>query len=246
MSPEGLALFLAVVAVGAWLQTVTGFALALGLLGAMTEFDLAPIQVTAVVVSLLSLASSLAALVGHHRAIQWRRLAPIALGMLPTVVLGVWLLEWLAAATTDALQLTLGLFIILGGALMLTQPATRERPARRRTGFLAGLLGGLFGGLFAAIAPPVVYHLYREPLTVDAARATLFMLTIIGVAIRTTSVVALSTVQPLALELVLYALPVVLAATLLGRHFTPNLSGRSQRRIAIGLLMLLGLPLLLA
>jgi uncharacterized membrane protein YfcA len=245
VSPEGLALFLAVVAVGAWLQTVTGFALALSLLGAMTEFHLAPIQVTAVVVSLLSLASSLVALVGHHRAIQWRRLAPIALGMLPTVVLGVWLLEWLATATTDTLQLLLGLFIVLGGALMMTQPTTRERPARRRTGFLAGLLGGLFGGLFAAIAPPVVYHLYREPLTVDAARATLFMLTIIGVAIRTTSVVTLSEVQPLALELVLYALPVVLAGTLCGRHFTPTLSGRSQRRIAIGLLMLLGLPLLL-
>jgi len=161
VNPEGLALFLAVVAVGAWLQSVTGFALALSLLGTMTLFELAPIQVTAVVVSLLGLAGSLIALIGQTRAIQWRRLWPIAAGMLPTVALGVWLLDRLAVSTTGSLQLVLGLFIVAGGALMLLQPATRKRPARWRTGYLAGLLGGLFGGLFAAVAPPVVFHLYR-------------------------------------------------------------------------------------
>jgi len=246
VNPEGLALFLAVVAVGAWLQTVTGFALALSLLGTMTLFELAPIQVTAVVVSLLGLVGSLIALIGQARAIQWRRLWPIAAGMLPTVALGVWLLDRLAVSTTGSLQLVLGLFIVAGGALMLLQPATRKRPARWRTGYLAGLLGGLFGGLFAAVAPPVVFHLYREPMTVDAVRATLFALIVCGVTIRTTFVMLLSEVQPLALELALYALPVVLVATLAGRHFTPTLSGRSQRRVAVVLLMVLGVPLLFA
>lgn len=246
MSAEGLALFLAVVAVGAWLQAVTGFALALSLLGVMTQFDLAPIQVTAIVVSLLGLAGSLISLVGLRRAIQWRRLLPIALGMLPTVGLGVWLLDRLATSTTGTLQLVLGLFIVAGGALMLLRPATRTHPAHPRTGFLAGLLGGLFGGLFAAVAPPMVYHLYREPMTVDAVRATLFALIVVGVAMRMTFVATLSEMQPLALSMVLYALPVVLVATLLGRRYTPALSGRVQRRIAVVLLMLLGIPLLLA
>jgi uncharacterized membrane protein YfcA len=245
VSGEALALFLAVVAAGAYLQTLTGFALALSLLGAMTSLDLAPLPVTAVVVSLIGLAGSLVALVGQWRAIQWRRLAPIAAGMLPTIGLGVWLLERLATEATGPLQLVLGLFIVAGGALMLLQPPTRERPARRRTGVLAGLLGGLFGGLFAAITPPVVYHLYREPMTVDAVRATLFALIVVGVAMRMTFVATLSHVQPEALEMVLYALPVVLVATLAGRHLAPDLSGKTRRRTAVVLLMLLGLPLLL-
>ena len=244
MSPEGLALFLAVVAAGAWLQSITGFALALSLLGAMTAFNLTPIEVTAVVVSLLGLAGSLMSLVGQWRAIQWRRLAPVAVGMLPTVGLGVWLMDWLATDATDTLQLILGLFIVVGGVVLLLQPATRERPARWLTGTLAGLLGGFFGGLFAAITPPVVYHLYREPMTVDAVRATLFALIVVGVMLRMSFVALLSEIQPLALELVAYALPVVVVATLAGRHFTPTLSGRSQRRVAVVLLMLLGVPLL--
>lgn len=246
MDPAELSLFLAVVAACAWLQAVSGFALALGLLGAMTEFHLTPIPVTAVVVSLLGLAGSLVALVGERRAVQWRRLAPIALGMLPSVALGVWLMDRLAAEATSTLQVILGVFIVLGGALMLMQPSTRERPARRRTGVLAGLFGGLFGGLFAAVAPPVVYHLYREPMTVAAVRATLHALIVVGVAMRMSFVSLFSEVQPLAIELVLYALPVVVVATLAGRHFTPELSGRAQRRIGVVLLMLLGVPLLFA
>ena len=176
MDSAELILFLAVTAACAWLQAVSGFALALGLLGAMTEFHLTPIPVTAVVVSLLGLAGSLVALASERRAVQWRRLVPIALGMLPSVGLGVWLMDRLATEATSTLQVTLGVFIVLGGALMLTRPVTREHPAPRRTGLLAGLFGGLFGGLFAAIAPPVVYHLYREPMTVDAVRATLHAL----------------------------------------------------------------------
>jgi uncharacterized membrane protein YfcA len=246
VDPAELSLFLVVVAACAWLQAVSGFALALGLLGAMTEFHLTPIPVTAVVVSLLGLAGSLVALAGERRAVQWRRLAPITLGMLPSVGLGVWLMDRLAAESTSALQVILGIFIVLGGALMLMRPSTRERPARRRTGVLAGLFGGLFGGLFAAVAPPVVYHLYREPMTVAAVRATLHALIVVGVLMRMSFVSVFSEVQPLALELVLYALPVVVVATLAGRHFTPELSGRSQRRIAVVLMMLLGVPLLFA
>ena len=111
---------------------------------------------------------------------------------------------------------------------------------------LAGLFGGLFGGLFAAVAPPVVYHLYREPMTVDAVRASLHALILVGVAMRMSYVALLSEVQPLALELVVYALPTVVVATLAGRHFTPELSGRTQRRVAVVLMMLLGVPLLFA
>ena len=246
MDPAELILFLAVTAACAWLQAVSGFALALGLLGAMTEFHLTPIPVTAVVVSLLGLAGSLVALASERRAVQWRRLAPIALGMLPSVGLGVWLMDRLATEATSTLQVLLGVFIVLGGALMLTRPVTREQPAPRHTGLLAGLFGGLFGGLFAAIAPPVVYHLYREPMTVDAVRATLHALIVVGVVMRMSFVSVFSEVQPLALELVLYALPVVVVATLAGRHFTPELSGATQRRIGVVLLMLLGVPLLFA
>ncbi|HEY5789537.1 MAG TPA: TSUP family transporter [Gammaproteobacteria bacterium] len=243
MPADHLGLFLAVVALGAWLQTVTGFALALTVLGAVTQLQLAPLPLTAIVVSLLGLASSLVALAGHHRAIRWRLLLPILAGMLPTVTLGVWLLGHLQADGTDTLRRILGLFILGGGVLLLLSPRTRPRPAAARTGVLAGLLGGLFGGLFAAPTPPVVFHLYREPAAIEGVRATLFAVIIGGVTLRMSSVAGLTGVSPEVLRVVLFALPATLAGSLLGRVLSPRLSERVQRRVALLLLTLLGLPL---
>lgn len=239
-----LAAFLAIVAASAYLQTLTGFALALGVLGAATQLEIAPIATTAIVVSLLSLANGLVGLYGQHRLIQWRLVGLLAIGMYPAITTGVLLLQTLGSESVLQLQRLLGGFILIGGIVTLAQRATRRRPARRTASMLAGLVGGLFGGLFSVITPPLVHHLYREPVSIEAIRATLFAAILVGIGMRMSVVLSTTEIDTTAVTLAGWSMPVVLVASLLARHYTPTLTDRLQRRLAIALLTLLGAPLL--
>jgi uncharacterized membrane protein YfcA len=244
MTTDVLLPLLLVIGIGAYAQTVTGFAMGLIIMGAATLFDLVPVAFSAVVVTMTSMFNILQALSKEHRHIHWRSVLLAVIGMAPALILGVMLLERLSNDAEQSLKFLLGLFILIGATLLILKPHPRETLEVGWRDVLAGTLGGFFGGLFSTAGPPLVYHLYRQPFGIPVIRTTL--LAIFGfTTILRNGFVALSGdfTQPM-LYASLWAIPVVTIATLLGQRFPPPLSEQGMRRLAFGLLALLGLMLL--
>ncbi len=237
--------FLFLVALGSYVQTVSGFALGLIVMGAVSAFHLAPIPFTAVVVSLFSLANSLMSLFRVHRQVDRQVLMQVSAGLLAGVPVGLLLLHVLDSASTQALRAVLGLFLLGACAIFMVNP----HPRRQRTGtagnLFAGLLGGLGGGLFSTAGPPLVYHLYREPIPVPVVRVTLLAAFTFTTLMRLVLVAANGDLTRDMLLLGVLSLPVVFVATVAGRRWRPPLSDPNMRRLAFALLGLLGLSLLI-
>ncbi len=109
-----------------------------------------------------------------------------------------------------------------------------------------GGLGGLFGGLFSTAGPPMVYHLYREPLPLDTIRTTLLAVFGCITVIRNGYLGITGELDMEMLRLSLLCVPAVYLATRLGQRYRPPISENGMRRFAFALLTLLGVGLLLA
>ena len=237
-------LLLLIMAAGAYVQAVTGFALGLIVVGAATIAGLAPVAVSAGLVNVAALACIATALRGHVQHVRWRDAGYLLGGMAPGVVAGVVLLDYLSAGLTAALHTVLAASILAAGVLLSLSPDPRTVAAGRWSALATGSIGGLFTGLFAAGGPPIVFHLYRQPFEVVAIRATLLATFGLAAVIRLVYVGARGTLGGETLVLAVASVPVVIAATLAARRFPPPLSERNMRRFAFALLVALGAVLL--
>ena len=131
MNIEILLAFLAIVAVSTYFQTITGFGLGMIVMGAASGLDLMPVAMIAAVNSMLSLANSAFALPGALHHIDWRITRAVLYGMLPAMVAGVLVLNYLDSYAL-ILKLLLGLAIIYGGVSVIMQVA----PGARRVSFM--------------------------------------------------------------------------------------------------------------
>src|SRR4051812_23637476 len=173
MLASPLPTFLLCVAVATFAQSLTGFAKALILLGLCGLFRVAPLADVANVATILSLVSAAVALRSARRSLDWSMLRATALGSALGVAAGVALLGWLQANVVVVLRLLLGLTVAGCAMVVLLQAAAaRQRSAPWSFG-LIGVLSGFLGGLFSASGPPLVYHFYRQPLSLEAVRDTL-------------------------------------------------------------------------
>lgn len=245
MEPISLAFFLMIAALASYVQTVTGFAFGLIMVGAVTGLDLAPIEFTAVVVSFSALTSALIALHGARQDVCWSLAGAILTGLLPAMLAGVLLLGYLSENSAAQLKLILGLSILAGGIFLILKPAPYRRPSRTWSYLSAGIVGGFFGGLFSVSGPPIVYHLYRQPIALLQIKTTL--LVIFGSASlgRVVFVGIQGRLDEDILITSLLAIPLVIGASLLGRRFPPPLTDSAMRRGAFVLLSTMGLALVL-
>lgn len=246
MTPvEPLAVFVAVVLCAAYVQTVSGFALGLIAMGTVGVLHLAPIPFAALVISLLSLVNVATALRGRTGDIQRTTLLASGLAMAPMVLVGLATLHWLEGRSVEALRNLLGGFILVAGLLLMLRPHPRATPAPRWKAALWGAVGGLFGGLFSTAGPPIVFHLYREPIPIPAIRATLLAFFAAATLTRLVSTGASGAITREVLLWALLATPAVLAGTWAGRHFPPRVPDLAMRRFAFVLLAALGGALLI-
>lgn len=236
--------FLLLIVLGSYIQTVTGFALGLIVMGSATLLQLASIEFTAVVINLVSFWNILFALWGRLHQIHRRVVVAAVVGMIPSLLLGFWLLGYLSSSASHLLRQILGLFIVAAAVLLVLRP--HPRPVALGWGWdgLMGALGGIFGGLFSTAGPPLVYHLYRQPYPIGVVKSTLLAIFGVTVVTRLTVVVSYSTVSALQWTTALLAVPLVYLATWLGHHYPPPLSEIQLRRFAFLLLALLGAMLL--
>lgn len=115
MSLEIIIALLTVIAVGTYFQTVTGFGLGMIVMGVTSGFDLVSVPFIATVISFVTLMNSAVALPGKLHHIDWPAARAVLLGVVPSIVVGVLLLEYLSSQFARLLQFMLGAAIIYSG-----------------------------------------------------------------------------------------------------------------------------------
>lgn len=244
MTAPQVAGFLACVLVATAAQSITGFALALILLGLTGLFELAPLADVANVATVLSLASAAVALRGARRSLDRDMLRSTVNGSVAGVGAGVILLAWLSANVVMGLRLLLGLVVIACAIVVLvrTQPLATRSSERSFQSF--GFLSGLLGGLFSASGPPLVYQFYRQPLELDRIRDTLVATLAAGSLIRLAMVVPSGQFSARALWMSVLAVPLAMGLTWWMKRHPPPWNRGVVLKVVCVLLVITGAGLI--
>lgn len=243
MPPEALsthAIFLVLVAGAVYAQAVTGFALALILLGLIGATNLVPLPDAVNATTVLGFCTAWLFL-WRRRALRIDRvLVPTLATSSIGIVVGALLLVWLADTAYQALRLILGVSIV-ACALSLWR-AAKPLPAVSSPAVyaLTGGVAGLLAGMFSASGPPLVYLLYRQPKPVAWIREALMVIFGLGTALRLVIVVPSGQFSLLSLQLAAEALPVVFAVTWYAARHPPPLSPKLLRGLVCVLLVATG------
>lgn len=246
MSIEHLTALMFVIAIASYVQTVTGFGLGMIVLGATSGFDLAPVPVIAAVVSLLTLVNSAVALPGRMHLVDWPAARALLMGVVPSIVVGVLLLDFLNSSASTLLKFLLGSVIAGSGILFTLRPTQHSKRSSNSSFFACGLFSGLAGGLFGMAGPPAIFHFYRQPMELAVVR---HMLLLVFAFTSTTRTIFLWVTGALSTEILLLAAMatlLVVLATAAGKHYPPPLSPMTMRRIAFGILIVIGIGLMVS
>jgi uncharacterized membrane protein YfcA len=161
MSVIQYVLFLVLVGLATFCQNLTGFAFGLIFVGVAGATHLMSIADAANVACLLSVVNGVTYLRAHRQVPQWTLLKPMLVSSVIGVIAGV-------------LRMLLGLAIVACALLLLLQKQVNAQMSGPVSLWVAGVASGLLGGLFATPGPPMVYHLYRQPLDRLVVRQCLF------------------------------------------------------------------------
>lgn len=245
MELGGLFTTLTIMGVAGYVHTVSGFGLGMIVMGAAGGLGVASVPVLAAVVSLVTLVNSAVALPGKWRGLGTQRTIALAVGIVPSIMVGVWLLSWLDATLTVLLTLLLGALVLSGGISIGLRPRPLRAESPSWTFAVSGFLTGLCGGLFGVPGPPVIYHCYRQPLPLETIRLLLILCFAITSGVRTIYVGSQGGLTGDVWQLALWSMPVVGGATWLGRCFPPPCSAALMRQLAMLTLIGLGAAILL-
>ena len=245
MDNYSLLIFLGLVALGSYIQTVSGFAIALIITGGVTALGLAPVSFTANVVSFLALANTITAVHKNHSHIDFKIMLFASGGVFFLTAVGLMILNHLSTQSVSLLEMLLGILILGSGVLLMIHPHPLQKISPNSMHLFVGGIGGLLSGMIGAGGPPLVVHLYRQPLAFPVIRTTLLAILGIMPMIRIGFETYNGNITVAVLKLSLYSIPVTILFTLLARRFPPPASETAMRRFAFGLLCVLGLSLIL-
>lgn len=243
MTLDQLIPFILVVALGTYVQTVTGFALGMIVLGCVAQLELASITFTSVIISVLMLANGPIALRGNLQHLDRSAIFWSLAGLFPALVAGVLLLNYLSSDFTRILQWILGATIIAGGLFIMLKPEPLAQRSGNPSFAIAGAAAGIFGGLFSIAGPPLVYQLYRQPIKLHSIRLSLLAIFLVMNILR---LLVLAIEGELGMEMfwtALFCIPVVAVFTIIGKRYPPPFSDNTMRRLAFLLLVVIGISL---
>jgi len=165
----------------------------------------------------------------------------LALGQVPAIGVGLWLLLTLDTSAQQWLYLALGAFVALGSLSMTLRPIPQAQVSKPLPTFVAGVAGGLVGGMFSASGPVMGWFNYRQPLALPIVRATLLSCFFVTTSIRTLLVGINGGLTQDVWVLALWTVPVVVVGTWLGKHWPPPLAENAMKRGAFALLLGMGI-----
>lgn len=244
MSISQYLLFLACVALATYAQTMTGFAFGLVLLGLSGVFQLASVSEVANVVSVLSLVNAAVTLARAKPQVNWSLLTPAVVSSLAGVGLGVAALAWISGSMAVLLQLLLGITILACAVLLVARTQPQARISSRASFLFFGGVSGVLGGLFSSAGPPMVYHLYRQPLPLATIRNSLLILFSLNAVVRLALVTGQGTFMASSFWLSALALPVVIGVTWVARRYSTAGSMKTVKRMVFVLLLAAGMGLI--
>lgn len=245
MSIGLLCLLLAVIAAATYFQTVTGFGLAMIVMGVTSGFGLVPVPYIATVVSFVMLVNSGVALPGRLHQIDWPVALIIMLGIVPSGILGVLLLDYLSTDFSRLLEFLLGVVIVYSGITSAFQPPQLKTKSSAFSFFTSGFFSGLLGGMFGMPGPPIIFHLYRQPIPLIVVRNMLLLIFAMISATRTLFVMAQGQLDPDTYLVSVLAIPVVALMTIVAHKYPPPLRTEAIRRIAYTVLVIIGVALMI-
>lgn len=238
-------LFLLLVAVGACIQTISGFAMGLIIIAGATLLGLQEIAFSAAVIGIISLVNSTVALRTSYRFIDLGYLKWISVTLIPGLILGVWLLGYLSEVHYEALRMILGLVVIVGGIMLMFKPTLYVHRSHPGVTTVFGAMGGIIGGLFSAGGVALAYHLYRQPSEVRVVRATLLSIFVLSTFFRTGVIVAAGQVGTDILITSAVAIPLVVLVTEGTSRLLPFISDSVVRRLVFVMMVVVGALLLI-
>ncbi|MEZ5552738.1 MAG: TSUP family transporter [Pseudomonadales bacterium] len=241
----GWLIFLGAAFIGSYVQAVTGFAMGMIVIAVAGASGLIGLPVLTAAASIISLVNIVFALKGHTGSLHRPLVFWLALGQIPAIGVGVWLLTVLDRNLQWLLQLLLGGFLIAGCLSMLLRPKPITRVSPPWAALTGGLAGGLIGGLFAASGPVIGWFCYRQPLSLPAIRASLLAFFALTSSSRTLIVGVQGGLTAEVLLLSMVAIPLVVLGTWLGRENPPPVSDEVLKRVVFALLLLMGCWILL-
>jgi uncharacterized protein len=215
-------------------QGITGFGLsllALPLLGLILGIrEAVPILV------LLSIVTNLWVAKDHLRELRFRTIASMLIPAAVGVPAGIWLLAVVSAPMLKALA---GGVIVLFAAGALADFSFMRRVNIQKP-YVFGFLSGVLNGSISLSGPPIIAYFAIERLPKDAFRSNLsayfFLLNIVTIAGMIIS--GACSIRSAAQSL--YLLPALIVGTTAGVAISRRIHEAHFRRIAIGLLLALG------
>ena len=232
--------FMACVAVGTYAQNLTGFAFGLILLGLVAVLEVATVADAANAASVLTLVNAFTYFRAHPGVVPWQLMRPALNWSVLGVMGGLALLGWLSGAAVDWLRVLLGVAILGCAVLLVLQSRPRATLSGPRAFAGIGLLSGLLGGLFSSSGPPLVVHMYRQPLDRDLVRRALLLVFALNALVRFVIVLPTGRFSWHAALLTACAMPVVYAVTRWHHRVPLRLSPARLKWVVAGLLVLAG------
>ena len=248
MLPANIAanvLFVLFVAFSVYVQTLTGFALALMLLGLVGLTQLFPLPDAVNAVSFITVINAVTFL-RRRRPIRIEPVMKTAvLASMAGSFVGMGILTYLAAHSLHLLRTLLGL-IVIGCALLLWRMGQpRETTSPPRVFAAVGALSGVLGGMFSAAGPPLVYVVYRQPWPLERIQESLIFAFGVGALLRIVVLGLAGQISVQSLLLAAEAIPVVLLVTLFSANRKLPVSRATLKHIVCALLIAAGAGILL-
>ncbi len=195
-----------------------------------------------VILLLVNLPVELLVVAASGRKIQWKGILLAALGLLPGIPAGTWML---GLGDPSFLLLLLGAFLVCAGSAFLFLPVHRKWRLPPWAGFTAGLSSGILAGLFGTGGPPIILYYQVQGTAKSVFRGTLMALFFFTTLVRGPTYLAGGLITTPRIWSALAVLPAVGLGAWLGNRVHISLSESAFRRLVSILLILLGLGLFL-
>jgi uncharacterized membrane protein YfcA len=236
--------FMACVALATYAQNLTGFAFSLILLGLVSVFHIASVSDTANAATVLSLINAWTYFRARPGVVPWQLMKPALNGSTLGVIVGLVLLTWLSGGAVNWLRGLLGVSILGCAVLLVTQGRPLPVVSGRTSFAVIGGLSGVLGGLFSSSGPPIVFHMYRQPLDRELVRRALLLMFAFNSLVRLVIVLPTGNFSWYSALLAGCAMPVVYIATRLHHRLPNKLQPRTLKWLVGGLLAAAGSTLL--